>query len=166
MLGVVILIVAFIGVIGAAGFLAMTKLPPQLTPQLGGAAQGLATGVSVILGLIGLIGGCRLVSKLPAAATGDRDYAALRTSRRNFWRFLGMMFWLLFTLAIAMAIAAGGYFLQQQVNNAWTIGLAVFLGAVAVWFSLFFLLTLPASLYRYFGEGKDFEPGLSGRPNV
>lgn len=159
LLGVVILMAAFVAALGAAGFAVMTQLPPLLTPRLGCAAQGLAIAVYAILGLIGRLAGCRLASKLPAAASGARGYAALRTTKHNSWRFLAMIFWLVFTLAFAGAIAAGGYFLLPRFDNAWTTGLALVLAAAAAWFALFFLLTVPASLYRYFGEGKDFDPG-------
>lgn len=161
-LGYLLVIAVWLAIIGGLVVLVLTRLTPDSVPQLGPAAKPLSVVLAIVLGLIGLLVADRLSICLAAAAAANRNFGigqSLRVSRRHTWRLLGMTFWMLFTLGLADTIAAGGYLLHQQFGTAWALGIAGVLAAVVAWFSVFFVLTLPASVYRHLGEGRDFEQG-------
>ena len=161
-LGYLLVIAVWLASVGGLVVLVLTRLTPDAVPQLGPAAKPLSIALAVVLGLTGLLVADRLSTNLAAAAAANRSFGmgrSLRVTRRHTWRLLGMTFWMLFTLGLAGAIGAGGYLLHQQFGTPWTLGLAAVLFAVVAWFSVFFLLTLPASVYRHLGEGRDFEQG-------
>jgi hypothetical protein len=161
-LGYLLVIAVWLAIVGGLAVLVLTRLTPEAMPQLGPMAKPLSIALAVVLVLIGLLVADRLSTSLAAVAVANRSFGigqSLRVTRRHTWRLLGMTFWMLFTLAIAGSIAAGGYLLHQQLGTPWTLGLAILLGALVTWFSVFFVLTLPASVYRHLGEGREFEQG-------
>jgi hypothetical protein len=158
-----LLIVVVLGMVAGAIFAVLTRAVPALEPQLAAGAKPAGNVVAAILGLFGLFTWYRLSTRLPAIATGDKDYTlgkAWRATRNNRLRFLGFTFWLLFSLAIAGGIAAGAFFAQKALNNPYATGAAFGLIGLLVWLALFLITTISASHYVHFA-GKTKSDGSS-----
>lgn len=158
-LGNVIVILVVLGLFGMAAGAAIKLGVPAMEPKLAQAAKPIGTAASGVIGLLALLASYRLSIKLPAVAAGNRQFgfgAAWRATRKNTGRYLGFTFWLVFTLAIGGAIAGGAVFAQQKLANPWITAGAFGLSGVIGLLSLFALMTVATSHYRFFGEATDF----------
>lgn len=154
-LGAVVLILVVLGIYAGAGAGVMVAAVPALAGTLGGAAQPIGIGVTVLLGLSGLFTFYRLLSWLPSAALGDRAYSlrqAWRATRGNRLGFLAFTFWLVFSLACVGALGAGAFFAQQALPQPWLKPLAFGFIAVLAWFALLVVHSVPAALQRAFSQ--------------
>ena len=157
-LGLVILLMV-IGLMSGASALMALRGPVFFESNLAGAAKPAATGVAGIIGISALFVGLRLMTRLPAIALGNRDYgfgSAWRATRRNTIRYLGFLFWLVFTLAIAGGIGAGAVMARTVLPNPWVVGGGIAAATVIGLWIVFVLMSVPACHYRFFGEQKDF----------
>jgi hypothetical protein len=148
-----LLLLIVLAIYAGIGFAVMTVAVPALTASIGAAAKPAGIAVTVLIGLSGLFTFCRLLSWLPGLATGERDYAlgtAWRMTRGNRVAFLGLTFWLLFSLAIAGGIGAGAFFAQQSLPQPWVKPTAFAAIGVLSWLALLFLHSVPAALHRAF----------------
>lgn len=152
-LGGVVLLLAVIAIYASAGAAVLMAAVPALAGTLGAAAQPLGIAVTVLIGLSGLFTFYRLVSWLPALATGEGDYTlgtAWRATRKNRLAFLAFTFWLLFSLAIAGGIGAGAFFAQQSLPQPWVKPAAFVVIGIVAWLAVLFLHSIPAALHRAF----------------
>lgn len=154
MLGHVLLIVALALYAGAA-YAIVTEAAPALAPKLGPAATPLAIAIAVLLGLSALFTFYRLTGWLAAIAVADRGYSlgtAWRRTAKNRVAYLAFTFWLLFSLGIVAALAAGAFFAQQQLPEPWVKPTAFAAIGLLAWLALFFLASIAACQYRVFSE--------------
>jgi hypothetical protein len=154
-------IVVVLGAVAAAIFAVLTRAVPAFEPQLAAGAKPAGNVIAAVLGLFGLFTWYRLSTRLPAIATGDKDYTlgkAWKATRNNRLRFLGFTFWLLFSLAIAGGIGAGAFFAQKALNNPYATGAAFALMGLLAWLALFLVTTISTSHYVHFaGKAKTDE---------
>lgn len=162
-LGRLVLILVFVGIIGALGFVIFTRVPAVLVAEIGPAGDLVAKAAAIIVWIITWFVWLRLMSALPAVSTGNAGYglpAAWKITRKNTMRYLAFTFWMVFVLDLAGAIGAGLNFLVKAMPGNQLVEIAAFAasGIISLW-SFFFLLTIPAAHYRFFGEKKDFAEG-------
>lgn len=156
-----IVVVIITGLLAGLAALAAIAGPKVIEPMLASAAKPAAAGCAAVIGLAALFTFLRLVARLPGIAVGNRDFgftAAWRASRRNSLRYLGFLFWLVFAMAIAAAIAGGAIHVRQLAPYPWAEAFAIAVAALAGLWLLLFVMSLPVGLYRFFGEQQDF-PG-------
>ena len=148
-----LLLLVVLAIYAGIGVAVMTLAVPALTASIGAAAKPAGIAVTALIGLSGLFTFYRLMSWLPGLATGERDYSlgtAWRVTRGNRIAFLGLTFWLLFSLAVAGGIGVGAFFAQQSLPQPWVKPAAFAVIAVLGWLALLFLHSVPAALHRAF----------------
>ncbi|MFO1130785.1 MAG: hypothetical protein U1E16_02030 [Hyphomicrobiales bacterium] len=152
-IGGVALMLVVLAIYAGAGAAVMMAAVPSLAPTIGAAAQPLGIAVAALIGLSALFTLLRLLSWLPGLATAEEGYTlgtAWRTTRANRFAFLGLSFWLLFSLAIAGGIGAGAFFAQQSLPQPWVKPVAFAVIGVLAWLAALVVHSVPAALHRAF----------------